>query len=193
MSDELIKRYGLNEDDFWPLRGKQIISFDGVLKIISYENIKFEMSDNLDKSPSVAIKVRAYIEPNEMNELMEVQEEITFGEANDKNCRNQYFWAMAEKRGKARAALKILGLYGKNLFYSDVEAEEFEAQKPTVKEVEQFNRLEKDAIAKDLLDEEAKKWLEDNKNGIRTNKRVFDLANASIKKYLTTEASKGGK
>ena len=56
MSDDLIKKYNLDEDDFWTLRGNKIISFDGVIKIIEAENIKFEMSDNLDVSPSVAIK-----------------------------------------------------------------------------------------------------------------------------------------
>ena len=28
MSDDLIKRYNLDEDDFWTLRGNKIISFD---------------------------------------------------------------------------------------------------------------------------------------------------------------------
>ena len=41
MSDDLIKKYNLDEDDFWTLRGNKIISFDGVIKIIEAENIKF--------------------------------------------------------------------------------------------------------------------------------------------------------
>ena len=67
MSDDLIKKYNLSEGDFWEMKfgksaGQKIIKFDGVIKIIEAENIKFEMSDNLDVSPRVAIKVRAYQE-----------------------------------------------------------------------------------------------------------------------------------
>ena len=48
----------------------------------------------------------------------------SFGEANDKNCYIDYKWAMAEKRGKGRVVMKLLGFYGGNSgFYSDVEME----------------------------------------------------------------------
>ena len=46
MSEHLIKKYNLDEDDFWSLRGNKIISFDGVIKIIEAENIKFVLSHN---------------------------------------------------------------------------------------------------------------------------------------------------
>jgi len=176
MSDQLVKKYNLDESDFWTLRGNKIISFDGVIKIIEAENIKFEMSDNLDVSPSVAIKVRAYQENDELGLI----EEITFGEANDKNCKNQYFWAMSEKRGKARGALRLLGLYGKNKFYSDVEAEDFQMKAPTIKQIESFNRLEKQALDKGVLSKDARSWLKNNSNGIRSNVNVYEKALASL-------------
>ena len=153
MSDDLIKKYNLDEDDFWTLRGNKIISFDGVIKIIEAENIKFEMSDNLDVSPSVAIKVRAYQESDDFGLI----DEITFGEANDTNCKNQYFWAMAEKRGKARA---------------------------TIKQVEEFNRLEKQALDKGVLGKDARQWLKNNSNGIRSNVNVYEKALASLKNAM---------
>ena len=134
------------------------------------------MSDNLDVSPAVAIKVRAYQESDELGLI----DEITFGEANDTNCKNQYFWAMAEKRGKARASLKLLGLYGKNAFYSDVEAEDFQMKAPTIKQIESFNRLEKQALDKGVLGKEAREWLKNNSNGIRTNVNVYEKALASL-------------
>ena len=180
MSDDLIKKYNLDEDDFWTLRGNKIISFDGVIKIIEAENIKFEMSDNLDVSPSVAIKIRAYQENDDLGLI----EEITFGEANDTNCKNQYFWAMAEKRGKARATLKLLGLYGKNAFYSDVEADDFTMKAPTIKQVEAINRLEKQALDSGVLGKEAREWLKANKHGIRSNVDVYEKAKASLKNHL---------
>ena len=138
------------------------------------------MSDNLDVSPSVAIKVRAYQENDELGLI----EEITFGEANDTNCKNQYFWAMAEKRGKARASLKLLGLYGKNAFYSDVEAEDFQMKSPTIKQIEEFNRLETEALDKGVLGKEAREWLKNNSNGIRSNVNVYEKALASLKNAL---------
>ena len=181
MSESLIKKYNLlDEEDFWPCRGNKIISFDGVVKIIEAENIKFEMSDNLDVSPNVAIKVRAYQENDELGLI----EEITFGEANDRNCTNQYYWAMAEKRGKARATLKLLGLYGKNAFYSDVEAEDFQMKAPTIKQIESFNRLEKQALDKGVLSKDARGWLKNNSNGIRSNVNVYEKALASLKNAL---------
>ena len=66
---------------------------------------------------------------------------------------------MAEKRGKARATLKLLGLYGKNAFYSDVEADDFTMKAPTIKQVEAINRLEKQALDSGVLVKEAREWL----------------------------------
>src|SRR5210317_2384215 len=176
MSDQLVKKYNLDESDFWTLRGNKIISFDGVIKIIEAENIKFEMSDNLNVSESVAINIRTYRESDKFSLI----DEITFGEANDTNCKNQYFWAMAEKRGKARATLKLLGLYGKNAFYSDVESEDFQMKAPTIKQIESFNRLEKQALDKGVLSKDARGWLKNNSNGIRSNVNVYEKALASL-------------
>ena len=185
MSDDLIKKYNLSEGDFWEMKfgksaGQKIIKFDGVIKIIEAENIKFEMSDNLDVSPRVAIKVRAYQESDELGLI----EEITFGEANDNNCTSQYYWAMAEKRGKARGTLKLLGLYGKNAFYTDIESDEWTMQKPTIKQIEAIDRLEKQALDSGVLGKDARQWLKENKNGIRNNIDVYEKAKASLKNHL---------
>ena len=47
----------------------------------------------------------------------------SIGEASIKNCRNEYRWAMAEKRAKDRVILKLLGIAGD--MYSEEEADEF--------------------------------------------------------------------
>ena len=185
MSEDLIKKDNLEEGDFWPCRGRKIISFEGVVKMIDTEGIKFEMSDNLEhrEGMGVAIKVKGWLESDELG----LVEEETFGEANDLNCTNQYYWAMAEKRGKARATLKLLGLYGKNAFYSDVEAEDFQMKSPTIKQVTKFDRLEKEALEKGILDKQARQWLQKNKNGIRNNIDVYKKAIASLGKYMEVE------
>jgi hypothetical protein len=87
---------------------------------------------------------------------------------------------MAEKRGKARATLKLLGLYGKNAFYSDVESEDFQMKAPTIKQIESFNRLEKQALDKGVLSKDARGWLKNNSNGIRSNVNVYEKALASL-------------
>ena len=194
-----IKRYNLDEEDFWEIkfgnaRGQKIIKFDGVAKIIDIENIKFEISDNLDVSPAVALKVRGYIEPSDQNGYSETIEETTFGEANDNNCTNQYFWAMAEKRGKARACLKILNLYGRNSFYSDVEADDFQRVNPTTTKIKAFNKLRGELLKKQHLltdaDNEMVSWLKKNRNGILKNIDMMDKATDWLEVKLKEDKDK---
>lgn len=49
------------------------------------------------------------------------------GEASTKNCKNDYRWAMAEKRAKDRVILKLLGVAGD--MYSEEEADDFKKDK----------------------------------------------------------------
>lgn len=53
---------------------------------------------------------------------MDDKSEWSFGEASPKNNKNAYPFSMAEKRGKDRVALKLIGLHG--LLYSEEEADE---------------------------------------------------------------------
>jgi hypothetical protein len=54
--------------------------------------------------------------------------EWSFGECSPKNNKNAYGYSMAEKRGKDRVALKLLGFQG--LLYSEEEAKEFRDAAP---------------------------------------------------------------
>lgn len=58
----------------------------------------------------------------------------SIGEASPKNCKNDYRWAMAEKRAKDRVILKLLGIAGD--MYSEEEADEFKEKKPEKTEFE---------------------------------------------------------
>jgi hypothetical protein len=53
----------------------------------------------------------------------EIRSEWSVGEAAPKNNKNAYPYSMAEKRGKDRVALKLIGLHG--LLYSEEEADDF--------------------------------------------------------------------
>lgn len=57
------------------------------------------------------------------------------GEASSKNCKNDYRWAMAEKRAKDRVILKLIGIAGD--VYSEEEADEF--KKPD-RQAEEFKK-----------------------------------------------------
>ena len=54
--------------------------------------------------------------------------EWSIGEASPKNSKNNYYYAMAEKRAKDRVILKLLGLHA--YIYSEEEADEFKAAAP---------------------------------------------------------------
>lgn len=69
------------------------------------------------------------------------------GEASAKNCKNDYRWAMAEKRAKDRVILKLLGVAGD--VYSEEEADDFK-QKPEKDEFEKQAAAEKAARTKAL-------------------------------------------
>ena len=68
------------------------------------------------------------------------------GEASAKNCKNEYRWAMAEKRAKDRVILKLLGVAGD--VYSEEEADDF--KKPEKPEFEKEAAAEKTARTKAL-------------------------------------------
>ena len=66
----------------------------------------------------------------------------TTGEANSVNCTAEYYFAMAEKRGKDRVILKLINAYEFGI-YSDVEADNFvkHDKSPTDKQLETLDML----------------------------------------------------
>lgn len=76
------------------------------------------------------------------------QKAWSIGEASPKNCKNEYRWAMAEKRAKDRVILKLLGIAGD--MYSEEEADEFKEKTPAQKaqETRAQNKLAKDEAIK---------------------------------------------
>ena len=66
----------------------------------------------------------------------------TTGEANALNCTAEYYFAMAEKRGRDRVILKLINAYEYGI-YSDVEADDFEKhdKPPTEKQLDMLHNL----------------------------------------------------
>ena len=79
----------------------------------------------MDISPSICLLIKGFKVDVKTDSV--VQSEWSFGEANANNTRMPYWWAMAEKRGKDRVILKMIGAYEKGL-YSEVVADEWKKQ-----------------------------------------------------------------
>ena len=167
MNEHFREKYGLVKDvDTWSRGYQEIIAMAGVYKIVEYHNIEFYFGENLETrdGEGVALKVTA---------VMEVEGEekryTMFGEANKSNCKVPYYWAMALNRGKARAVLMLIGVYGKQGYYMEEEAEVFEKKSPTIKEIEYYVSLIKDANKLGLLGEKEKAYYRENDVAIRNN------------------------
>lgn len=143
---EMIKseKYGLSEGDFWILMNKTkngkmaytglIISHNGCLKINDNldEKLKFK-SECLSRTDN-AYKNSLIYEYNCAEQgLYEV------GEVNDKNCKNDYPFAMAFKRCFDRVVLKNSKLAFAGV-YSEEEADEFKQK------FEEKNELNKELV-----------------------------------------------
>ena len=75
------------------------------------------------------------------------QKAWSIGEASPKNCKNEYRWAMAEKRAKDRVILKLLGIAGD--MYSEEEADEFKEKTPAQKAQE--TKAQNKQVKEDIL------------------------------------------
>ena len=119
---ELAKKYHLDPvTDFWELaRGstkKWILTHDAVERIATIEGIIFHMPEisTGEDNTNVAMVGLAELGDNKV---------WTTGEASSHNCKNPYFWAMAEKRLKDRLTLKLINAYEYGI-YSEDEADAF--------------------------------------------------------------------
>lgn len=94
----------------------------------------------------VALYVKGSTLPINMGEP--INQAWSIGEASPNNCKNDYRWAMAEKRAKDRVILKLLGIAGD--MYSEEEADEFKEKTPAKKaqETKAKNKLDKEEALK---------------------------------------------
>tara|TARA_R110002012_G_scaffold296994_1_gene494723 strand:- start:310 stop:747 length:438 start_codon:yes stop_codon:yes gene_type:complete len=138
--NELYKKYGLDkEDTFRSPQGWTIITRAGIDKIQAQANIDITY-DCIEYTPGVSAAVKASADWNE-------RKLETYGEANEKNCRQSYVLAMAEKRAMSRIALKLTGFYALGAFGED-ESENF--KRPKIKVQEEVEVSEENHITKTL-------------------------------------------
>lgn len=124
---EILTTYGERpEDALWDCHGTWVAYHTAIERIAAKADIVFEMPVIVEANgpaKSVAICVKGKMGDNE-----DYREEWSFGEASAANCKNSYFYAMAEKRAKDRVVLKLIGLHG--LAYSEEESDDFKPQRP---------------------------------------------------------------
>jgi hypothetical protein len=109
------EQYDLAKDDFWQIpQNKQWVCKHAALEIVAAKaGIKFDPPTILEAYSQNGVV--ALVTGAKMGDRYE----WSTGEANPKNCKNAYPWAMAEKRAKDRVVLKLVGIHG--LVYSEDE------------------------------------------------------------------------
>lgn len=106
----------------WDCHGTPVVLHKALEKIAAKKGIEFDAPVHLLTNPAnkeVVIQVTGRLGD---------RQEWSIGEVSSKNCRNDYPFAMAEKRAKDRVILKLLGVAGDT--YSEEEADEFKDAKP---------------------------------------------------------------
>ncbi len=123
---EIIKRLqGVGETSataLWDCHGNWIIKHKALEKIAANAGITY--SDCTVYAPQQGQEYFAVSLIGHMGE----RSEWSIGEASPKNSKNNYYYAMAEKRAKDRVILKLLGLHA--YIYSEEEADEFKESAP---------------------------------------------------------------
>lgn len=107
----------------WDCHGTTVILHKALEKVAAHKGITFDapvvIESNLEKKMVVVLVTGRCGD----------KAEWSFGEAAPYNLKNNYPFAMAEKRAKDRVILKLVGLHGDA--YSETEADEFAQTKPS--------------------------------------------------------------
>lgn len=113
---EFAKKHGVSQDELWVVRpGTYAIKHKALERIAKANGIKFSRPAVLQNDEAGV----ALLADGSMGD----KSDWTTGEASAKNCKNQYYWAMAEKRLKDRLILKLLDAHAD--IYSEDEADDF--------------------------------------------------------------------
>lgn len=153
-------KYELSEADFWILMNKTKTNKMAYTGLIISHNGCLKINDNIDnKVNSKAFSVEKEGYANSLVYTYVDDEVYEVGEVNDKNCKNDYPYAMAFKRCFDRVVLKKSKLAYSGI-YSEVEAEEFrnQNQETTINIKEEIKKY--GSKASKLLKEKNKKLSE---------------------------------
>ena len=121
--DVILKEIGMKyEDAVWDCRGTNVILHKAIERIATHKKIKFDEPKFLECNTEK--KIVSLMVTGTLGD----KSEWSIGEASPSNNKNNYPYAMAEKRAKDRVVLKLVDLSGN--FYSEDEADDFKDAKP---------------------------------------------------------------
>ena len=127
----LLEQHGLDvEHSCWDCHGTLVILHKACQIIAQQSGIEFGLPYLVESDPekgTVVVLVTGTMSSHGDGR----RTEWSFGEANGKNNRNPYPYAMAEKRAKDRVTLALAGIHG--YVYSEIEADEFRDSRPEPK------------------------------------------------------------
>tara|TARA_R100001082_G_scaffold108681_1_gene84333 strand:- start:1470 stop:2105 length:636 start_codon:yes stop_codon:yes gene_type:complete len=123
----LLKKYGMGKEAVWDCFGTWVINHKHLEEIARKEQVIFEELSVVELNSEKRICVMKCVARTIKDKI------ITYGESSPQNTKNMYPVAMAEKRAKGRAILKLAGLHGD--FYEDeFPGEKKPGKKKTIKD-----------------------------------------------------------
>lgn len=116
---EVLKDHGFGPEACWDCHGTWVVYHRVLEAIAAKSGIEFAQPHIIEAHAEKGIASLC------VTGSLGDKTEWSIGEASPKNNKNAYCWAMAEKRGKDRVVLKLIGLHG--LAYSEEEADDFKS------------------------------------------------------------------
>lgn len=161
-----MEAYCVNADEIWEVRnGAYAIKHKALERVAAETNIVFDAPQIIEAKAAEKIAVLC------VTGRLGDRSEWSIGEAAPANNKNAYCFAMAEKRGKDRAILKLLNAHG--ALYSDAEADELKNEngnghqtlpKKDAKEI--YTKMQAEVRAATSRDQ-LKSWMDGNKDRIK--------------------------
>jgi hypothetical protein len=142
---DILKAAGLGQDACWKHKqsGKWIIYHWACERAAAHKGIAFDPPTIIHADP--AQKIATICVTGRLGD----KSEWSFGEAAPYNTQQTYPFAMAEKRGKDRVILKLIGLHG--MAYSEEEADDFRQAPARNKSVKDADWHEGPALNRDEM------------------------------------------
>jgi hypothetical protein len=116
---QFMSEYGVASDEIWEVHGTTwVVKHKALERVAAEKGVIWDRPDMIETNSKEGIVAICVF--GKLGERLE----WSIGEASPKNCKNSYYYAMAEKRAKDRVILKLLNGHG--ALYSEAEADEFE-------------------------------------------------------------------
>jgi hypothetical protein len=113
-----MEKFGIESDEIWEVHGSTwVVKHKALERVAAEKGVTFDRPAMLETNSGAGIVALCVF-----GKLGD-RTEWSIGEASPKNCKNSYYYAMAEKRAKDRVILKLLDTHG--ALYSESEADEF--------------------------------------------------------------------